>query len=153
MKTLILLLLTLLTSCVPVAVETSAPEIVYVVVTATPEARTYLTNPEFYFASWEVSKEKLGATGMYFKLGEGEYLIFAEGEAPALHEVGHIRYDREDTTGFEEAVIEYLREYTEEQPYWRVNHLYEQGDLEEIYAELYVWNVLYELPREFIDFY
>ena len=111
-------------------------------------------SPEYYFNSWEQS----GADGMYFLLPDGDYLLFAKGEGAALHEVGHIS-DRErgyvsKSPVFEEAVIDYLESADpNEQPYWRINYFYEQGLLDEVYAEFYVWNILYSIPQEMEPFY
>ena len=109
-------------------------------------------SPEYYFASWEAS----GACGMFFVVDD-YYLTFSKGEACALHEVGHIA-DCENhgcisqLPEFEYAVILYL-ETCEEQPCWRINNYYEQGQLDEIFAEFYMWNILYELPKELEAFY
>ncbi len=108
--------------------------------------------PEYYFSSWEAS----GACGMFFVVDD-YYLTFSKGEACALHEVGHIA-DCEDrdcvsqSPEFEVAVILYLETCTE-QPCWRINHYYEQGMLGEVYAELYMWDILYSIPQEFEGFY
>ncbi len=141
----LLVLLFFLTACA------SSPEVVYVVVTETPEPTPETANPSYYFNSWEASN----VPGMLFVV-DNYYLIFARGEAAGLHEVGHIRDIEEDRISerpeFEDAVILYL-ETCEEQPCWRINYFYEQGQLSEVYAELYMWNILYDLPKEFIDFY
>ncbi len=111
-------------------------------------------SPEFYFASWEVSD----AAGMFFVLPSGDYLMFAKGEGAALHEVGHIadleRGYPSQTPEFEAAVIAYLdRCEFEEQPCWRINYFYEQGLLNDCFAELYMWDILYTIPQEFEEFY
>ncbi len=108
-------------------------------------------SPEYYFSSWEVSN----VPGMFF-LVDDYYLIFARGEAAALHEVGHIA-DAErgyisQTPEFEQAVIEYL-DYCVENPCHRINYYYGYGQLDEIYAVFYMWNILYSIPQEFEEFY
>ncbi len=111
-------------------------------------------SPEFYFASWEAS----GTSGMAFVLPNEDCLIFSKGEGSGIHEIGHcVNFWRgypSETPEFEQATIAYLdRCEVEEQPCWRIGYFYEQGQLSEVYAELYMWNMLYELPKEFIDFY
>lgn len=110
-------------------------------------------SPEFYFNSWEAN----GVDGMFFVLPGGDYLIFAKGEGAAFHELGHLADAERDypsqSPEFEEAVVFYLSKYTDEQPYWRINHLYQQGDMAEIFAELYVWDILREVPEIFEEFY
>ncbi len=143
-KLSMLLLFMLLVSCAPV--ETPAPEIIYVVITATPEP-TPAVSPEYYFNSWNNSD----AQGMYFPLQNG-HLIFAKSEQAALHEVGHIVY--RPNPDFNVAVEEFLsKDQYEENLYALVAYYYEYGMIEEIFAELYMWNILYELPIEFEGFY
>ncbi len=148
MKKLPLLLL-LLTACASVE-----PEIIYVEITATPEPtpEVQFAAPEYYFNSWEAS----GADGMYFTLPNDDCLVFAVGEAAALHEVGHCadakRSYPSQSAQFEQAIIEYLAGCVEN-PCWRINYWYEQGQLDEIFAELYVWGILREIPHEFEEFY
>ncbi len=107
--------------------------------------------PEYYFSSWEAS----GADGMFFSVDD-YYLIFAVGEAAALHEVGHLADVERDypsqSPEFEAAVIEYLS-YCEENPCWRINFYYGQGMLGEVYAIFYMWDILYSIPQEFEVFY
>ncbi len=110
--------------------------------------------PEYYFSSWEAS----GACGMFFVVDD-YYLTFSKGEACALHEVGHIadcenRDCISQSPEFEQATIDYIaRCEDEEQPCWRINYYYEQGQLGEVYAELYMWDILYSIPHEFEVFY
>lgn len=111
---------------------------------------------EVYFNSWEMEKDQ-GTLGMFWILSDNDYLIFVkEGEAVALHEVGHLvnveRGYPSRSPEFEAAVIEYLS-YCTEQPCWRINYFYEQGQLDEIYSEFYMWDILYSIPQEFEVFY
>lgn len=157
MKKLMVLLALFLISCtstIPTQ-ETSTPKIVYVEVTSTPGLEQ-IKCAGFYFYSWELAKEDQGALGMFFILPDNDYLIFAKGEAVALHEVGHLvdieRGYPSQSPEFEAAVIEYLGHCTE-QPCWRINYFYEQGQLDEVYAEFYMWDILYTIPLEFEVFY
>ena len=145
----LLLLFVLLTSCAP-AVPMEAP-------TPEPTPTIEFWSCEYYFNTWEAVKENQGALGAFFVLPDGDYLIFAKGEAVALHEVVHIanleRGYPSQTPEFEAAVVAYLDRCTEEQICWRVGYYYDQGQLDEVYAELYMWSVLYTIPQEFKVFY
>lgn len=157
----LLLIFVFLTSCVPaISTETPTPEIIYIEVAPTPEiiyieitstpkpAPKITAGCEYYFNSWEAS----GAAGMFFPVDD-YYLIFARGEGAALHEVGHIADNgTSDLPEFEEAVVEYLSDCIE-QPCWRIGHFYDQDMLHEVYAEFYMWDILYSIPQEFEVFY
>ena len=135
------------------ACASPAPEIIYVEITTTPEPtpEVQLASPEFYFNSWEAS----GADGMFFPIDD-YYLVFAKNEGAALHEVGHLVDAERDypsqSPEFEDAVVLYLESCTEN-PCWRINHLYEKREFDQIFAELYVWDILREVPQEFEAFY
>ncbi len=109
--------------------------------------------PEYYFSSWKASN----VPGMFFPIDD-YYLIFAKGEGAALHEVGHIRNIEEgytsETPEFEAAVILYLdtADITDGLG-WQINNYYRQGRLDDVYAELYMWDILYSIPHEFEEFY
>ncbi len=169
MKTkLLLILFVFLVSCGSPAPEivyveiTSAPEIVYVEITSTPEPTPKITvGCEFYFNTWETAKKNQGANGMHFWLGN-ESLIFATTEESALHEVGHLvdvrnGYSSQDEA-FQDAVYEYVYsppiDVQDELHHYLYVMIAEYGDLyDEAYAQLYMWNILYELPHEFEEFY
>ncbi len=159
MKKLMVLLTLFLVSCASVipTQETPTPKIVYVEVTSTPGLEQ-IKCAGYYFYSWELAKEDQGAFGMFFVLPDNDYLIFAKGEAVALHEVGHLadveRGKPSQSPEFEAAVVAYLENADpNEQPYWRINYFYEQGQLDEAYAEFYMWDILYEIPSIFEVFY
>lgn len=108
--------------------------------------------PEYYFNSWEASD----GCGMFFAIDD-YYLTFSKGEACALHEVGHIaNCENHDCISqlpeFEAAVIEYLS-HCVDQPCWRIGYFYDQDMLHEVYAEFYMWDILYTIPQEFEVFY
>ena len=156
MKKLLLLLL-LLTACAPVA-----PEIIYVEITTTPEptSEVQLASPEFYFNSWEVAKQDQ-ATGMYFLLGE-DVLIFASDVKSALHEVGHFDDKSRDYPSYSVAFQITVDEYINNPPADVQNELHhylyvvivERGRMyDDAYAQLYMWNILYDLPDVFEVFY
>ncbi len=109
-------------------------------------------SPESYFNSWEAS----GADGMFFALPDGDCLMFAKNEGAALHEMGHCAdYKRgypSQSSEFEQVVMDYLISCTQN-PCWRINLFYEQGQLDEVYAILYMWDILYSIPQEFEVFY
>lgn len=168
MKKLILLLV-FLVSCgrsvvsvdTPTPEPTQTPEIIYVEITATLETKTYLTDPEFYFGSWEAAK-KIGVTGMYFWLGGEDTLIFASDEASALHEIGHLA-DRSNGypsyfVDFQAAVDEYINnppaDVQDELHRYLFVVIVERGGMyDDAYAQLYMWDILYDLPVEFKEFY
>ena len=146
------------------ACASPAPEIIYVqitttpgftpmVITTTPEPtpEVQFASPEFYFNSWEAS----GVDGMFFPIDD-YYLVFAKNEGAALHEVGHLvdagRDYPSQSVEFGDAVVLYLESCTES-PCWRINHLYEKREFDQIFAELYVWDILREVPQEFEEFY
>ncbi len=114
---------------------------------------------EFYFNSWEINKEA-GATGIFFWLGD-EALIFAKDELSALHEVGHLvniqRGMISSTERFIDAVDSYLGEEWdgEDMVYYRLSFLfYQGGGYEEVYAELYMMNIVSDsIPVIFSQFY
>ena len=151
-RQLIIILLALLSSqALPVQVEENEPEQISV-------------GCEFYFNSWEINKEVNGATGIFFWLGD-EALIFAKNELSALHEVGHlvdIQRGISMTAEFQSAVDSYLGEEWdgEDMVYYRLSFLfYQGGGYGEVYAELYMMNIVsmnYELdpmPAIFRPFY
>ena len=144
---LLLLLFMFLAVC-----ASPAPEIVYAEITPEPTSSKQVS-PEFYFNSWESS----GAAGMFFVVDD-YYLIFAKGEAAALHEVGHLANSQRgypsQSPEFEAAVIAYLdRCEFGEQPCWRINYFYQDGRLDDCYSEIYMWDILYTIPHEFEEFY
>ena len=162
-KLTILLLLMFLVSCAPV--ETLVPEIIYVLITATPEPTPteQQVSPEFYFNSWEIAKNSTPpASGQFWYLGVHEYMIFATSEESAQHEVGHIKNADEDypsnNPAFQEAVDNYIfnppADVQDELHHYLYVVIVQRGNLyDDAFAELYMWNILYELPEEFIDFY
>lgn len=165
MKKLILLLI-FLVACAPVVPletptlkPTQTPEIIYVVVTATPEPTPEIqsTNCEYYFNTWENYKE-IGATGLSFKLNENEALIFILSESAGLHEVGHfVDFSSgriSDTPEFKTAVESYLESTPEDAELYALILRYENS-LDEVFASLYSYNLIgdYPLPKIFEEFF
>ena len=156
MKKLLLLLVFLVSCAAP------EPKIVYVEVTSTPEPtpEIQLAGCEIYFNSWEIAKRDQGATGQYWYLAENEALIFIMDEASALHEVGHFvdmekGYPSQDVA-FQNAVDEYVNNPPTDVQDELHHYLFValQDELyDEAYAQLYMWNILHELPIEFEEFY
>ncbi len=158
MKKLLLLLL-LLTACAPVA-----PEIIYVEITATPEPtpEVQLVGSEFYFNSWEVAKNASPpAEGQFWRLDEHEYLIFATSIESAFHEFGHIEDVENDypsnNPDFQDAVDDYIfnppSDVQDELHHYLYVAIVENGLYDEAFAQLYMWDILYDLPVEFEEFY
>jgi len=98
-----------------------------------------------YFEIWNNS----GALGLHFEI-EDYHLIFATDEESALHEVGHIAYA--PSFEFFEAVELYIEDCEGELCEYVQKH-FENGNFEEIFAELYMWDILYTIPQEFEEFY
>ena len=147
-KLVLLSLLVLLVYCTEAEVKTPTPVVQPV-------------SCEYYFNSWELGKED-GAYGMFFLLPpDDDYLIFATNEESGLHEVGHLA-DRENgypsqTEAFQNAVYEYLFNTDIPENELELHHylfvMYEWGNYDDCFAQLYMWNILYELPKEFTDFF
>ncbi len=156
---LLLLLLLLLVSFAPVA-PTETTRVVYIEITSTPEPTPKITvGCEFYFNSWETAKKNQGASGMHFWLGD-ESLIFAITEESALHEVGHLVDVRNGYLSQDEAFRDTVYEYVYSPPVDVQDELHhylfvalESGFYDEALAQLYMWNILYELPKEFEEFF
>ena len=143
---IIILLALFLMQTLPVQAEEDEPEQISV-------------SCEFYFNSWEASKEAYDATGIFFWLGD-EALIFAKNELSALHEVGHlvdIQRGISMTAEFQSAVDSYLGEEWdgEDMVYYRLSFLfYQGGGYGEVYAELYMMNIVSDSkPTIFNQFY
>ena len=111
---------------------------------------------EFYFNSWEVSN----VPGMFFILPDGDYLVFATDEESFLHEGGHVRdaeneYPSQDAD-FQNAVDEYVYNPPVDVQDDLHHYLFvvvEQGLYDDAFAQLYMWDILYELPTTFEEFY
>ena len=162
MKPKPLIFLLFLVSCAPV--EMPAPEIIYVVITTTPEPTPteQQVSPEFYFNSWEIAKDSTPpASGQFWYLGEHEYMLFATDEESGLHELGHlVDSEREypsNSIELQNAIYEYLFNTDIPESELELHHYlfvaYSDGLFGDAFAELYMWNILYELPKGFIDFY
>jgi len=90
-----------------------------------------------------------GALGMHFEIPSG-HVIFATSEESALHEVGHLVY--EFSFEFIETVELYLEDEHSGELYDYMIDNY-PDNIEEIYAELYMWDKLYSIPQEFEEFF
>ena len=100
--------------------------------------------PQDYFDIWNSS----GALGMHFEIDDYD-LIFGKDERALLHEVGHtlpIPLEFYVTVGLyvedcEGGFCDYARMY------------FELGRYHEVYAELYMMNILEDIPQIFEEFY
>lgn len=149
MKKLILLLV-FLVSCVPVA-EAS---------TDIPTLETQSMNCDVYFNSWEIAKRDQVATGQYWYLAKNEAMVFLTTEEAGLHEIGHFVDMERGYPSQNEAFRNVVHEYVYNPPANVQDELHhylfvviEQSMYDDAYAQLYMWNILYDLPIEFEEFF
>ena len=157
MKRLLFLLVFLVSCAAP------EPEIIYIEITSTlePTLETQPTGCDLYFNSWEVAKNATpSASGQYWWLGEHEYLVFATSEESFLHEGGHVK-DAENeypsqNADFQNAVDEYVNNPPADVQNELHHYLFvvqRDGQYDDAFAQLYMWDILYELPTIFEEFY
>lgn len=116
---------------------------------------------DFYFNSWEATKQNQGATGQYWYLAENEALIFLTTEEAGLHEVGHfVDMERDypsESKLFQDAVYEYLfnLQVKDDKLHHYIFVAYSDGRLDDTFAQLYMYALIgaHPLPTIFEEFF
>ena len=105
------------------------------------------------FEQWKMHKDT-GNTGAFFPLNKNEGLFFILNSEVALHEVGHYvdmkRGFPSSTPSFQDAIDEYLASPGSKDA--KLLEEIEQGT-SEIYAELYRYSLVDDLPTMFEEFF